>query len=84
MVNYDYCPNCGEELPKKDEDSNSSDKSEAMDVEIDYEYSSDMSLEEAIENLIKADQETIDAMEDGPAKAEALRIRKMAEKMKEE
>ena len=43
-----------------------------------------MSLEEAIENLIKADQETIDAMRDGPAKAEALRIRKMAEKMKEE
>jgi hypothetical protein len=42
-----------------------------------------MDLEEAIENIIKADQELVDSLEDGPAKAEVLRIRKMA-KIKEE
>ena len=85
MRNFDYCPHCGEKLPKKeDEESSSSDESEAMDVEIDYEYETDMNLEEAIENIIKADQELVNSLEDGPAKAEVLRIRKMAEKMKEE
>jgi hypothetical protein len=83
MVHYDYCPHCGEELPEEDGDSSSSNESEAMDVEIDYEYEADMDLEEAIENIIKADQELVDSLEDGPAKAEVLRIRKMA-KIKEE
>ena len=81
-MSLNFCPNCGEELPENTT-SPEKNESDSLDVEIDYEYSSDMSLEEAIENLIKADQETIDAMRDGPAKAEALRIRKMAEKMKE-
>lgn len=40
-------------------------------------------LEDHIENILNADQEVIDSLEDGPCKDQAVRIRKKAEEIGE-
>lgn len=50
---------------------------------MDSEDTSSEKLESHIENILKADQETIDSLEDGPYKNQAERIRKIAEEIKE-
>lgn len=40
-------------------------------------------LEDHIETIVKADQETVNSLEDGPYKDQAQRIRKIAEEIKE-
>ena len=84
MTDYNYCPHCGEELSEKGDNSdtsNDSSDSKDLDVDIDYEYETDMELDEALEIIIKADEETVDAMEDGVIKKEVKKVRKMAEEI---
>lgn len=50
---------------------------------MDSEDTSSEKLESHIENILKANQETVNSLEDGPYKDQAQRIRKIAEEIKE-